>query len=485
MFKFIVKLHPEISIKSRPVRKRFTKLLENNIKIVIRRIDEAAKIINNYDNVSVVSKSDDPLIREALIDGLKRIPGIVQFIEVQEIIFETLDDIYQATLKLNYDIVTGKTFCVRCKRQGKHEFTSTDVERYVGGGLNQNVPGASVRLKHPQETIKIEIKDQRAYIVRETHLGIAGFPLPTQEDVLSLMSGGFDSGVATYQMIRKGARTHFLFFNLGGAAHEIGVKQASYFLWDKYSSTHKVKFISVDFEPVVAEILENVENSQMGVVLKRMMMRAGSLVAKQFGIDALVTGESLGQVSSQTLANLNVIDQVTDTLILRPLIQYDKQEIINIARQIGTSEMAESMPEYCGVISKKPTVKAKLETIVAEETKFDFDILQTVVTNARVMDIRDIQKEAKEEVKEAESVQDLPSGAVVVDIRSPEEEDAKPLELDGIEVIHLPFFRIATKFGDLPQDKEYYLYCAKGVMSQLQALILHENGYHNVKVYRP
>jgi len=145
MFKFIVKLHPEISIKSRPVRKRFTKLLENNIKIVIRRIDEAAKIINNYDNVSVVSKSDDPLIREALIDGLKRIPGIVQFIEVQEIIFETLDDIYQATLKLNYDIVTGKTFCVRCKRQGKHEFTSTDVERYVGGGLNQNVPGASVR----------------------------------------------------------------------------------------------------------------------------------------------------------------------------------------------------------------------------------------------------------------------------------------------------------------------------------------------------
>jgi thiamine biosynthesis protein ThiI len=88
-------------------------------------------------------------------------------------------------------------------------------------------------------------------------------------------------------------------------------------------------------------------------------------------------------------------------------------------------------------------------------------------------------------VKEAESVSDLPEGAVVVDIRSPEEEDANPLELEGIEVVHLPFFRLATKFGDLPKDKEYYLYCAKGVMSQLQALILHEEGFSNVKVYRP
>ena len=100
-------------------------------------------------------------------------------------------------------------------------------------------------------------------------------------------------------------------------------------------------------------------------------------------------------------------------------------------------------------------------------------------------DLERPQEEAKEEVKEAETVSELPENAVVLDIRSPEEEDANPLELDGVEVEHIPFFRLATKFGDLPQDKEYYLYCARGVMSQLQALILHENGYMNVKVYRP
>ncbi len=485
MLKFIVKLHPEIAIKSKSVRKRFTKVLESNIKIVMRRVDEQVRVRNNWDNLSVESDHSDEQTRLALIDGLQRIPGIVQFIEVTEVAFNSLDDIYQKALLLVGPMIQGKTFCVRCKRQGTHDFTSSDVERYVGGGLNQNVEGARVKLTRPEETVKIEIKQDLAYIITATHRGMAGFPLPTQEDVLSLMSGGFDSGVASYQMIRKGARTHFLFFNLGGAAHEIGVKQASYYLWKQYSSTHKVKFISVDFEPVVAEILENVENSQMGVVLKRMMMRAGSKVAEKLGIAALVTGESIGQVSSQTLANLSVIDRVTETLILRPLIQHDKQEIIDIARKIGTAEMAEAMPEYCGVISKKPTVKAKLATILAEEAKFDFDILNTVVENARIMDIRDIETEAKQEVKEAESVSELPEGAVVLDIRSPEEEDADPLELEGIEVEHLPFFRLATKFGDLPQDKDYYLYCKKGVMSQLQALILHENGYTNVKVYRP
>lgn len=96
----------------------------------------------------------------------------------------------------------------------------------------------------------------------------------------------------------------------------------------------------------------------MGVVLKRMFMRAAGQVAEHFGIQALVTGEALGQVSSQTLTNLRHIDGVTDTLILRPLINWDKEDIINMARYIGTEDFAKTMPEFCGVISKKPTVKA-------------------------------------------------------------------------------------------------------------------------------
>ena len=334
-------------------------------------------------------------------------------------------------------------------------------------------------------TIRIEIKNKDLFIVTQRHLGLGGFPIATQEDVLSLMSGGFDSGVSSYQMIKKGARTHYCFFNLGGSAHEVGVKQISYYLWSKFGASHKVKFFAVDFEPVVAEILDNVENSQMGVVLKRMMVRAATKIAERGKIQALVTGESLGQVSSQTLTNLNVINRVTDTLILRPLAAYDKQDIIDIARKIGTEEFSKTIPEYCGVISKKPTVKAVLSKVEEEEGNFDFDVLDKVVSETRVYDIRDIGKETEEEIRAVDLVENIPDNAVVVDIRSPEEEEDKPLELADVEVKHIPFYKLSTQFGDLDMTKEYLLYCDHGVMSKLQALYLLDNGFKNVKVYRP
>lgn len=167
-----------------------------------------------------------------------------------------------------------------------------------------------------------------------------------------LISGGFDSGVSSYMLMRRGCRVHYCFFNLGGSAHEIGVKQVAHYLWNRFGSSHRVRFIAIDFEPVVGEILEKVEDGQMGVVLKRMMVRAASQVAERYGVQALVTGEALGQVSSQTLTNLRLIDNASDTLILRPLISHDKEHIINLARQIGTEDFAKTMPEYCGVISK-------------------------------------------------------------------------------------------------------------------------------------
>ena len=483
--KFIVKLQAEIAIKSRPVRKRFTKILDSNIKNVLRRVDEKVTTCVNWDSIEINTKNDSPENRQQLIDTLKCVPGVAQFIEVQQTDFTDLHDIFEKTLAIHGKTIENKTFCVRAKRTGEHEFNSLKVEQYVGGGLNQSVESASVKLKKPDVTIRLEINRDKLFIVTELHKGLGGFPIATQEDVLSLMSGGFDSGVSSYQMIKKGSRTHYCFFNLGGSAHEVGVKQVSYYLWNKFGPSHRVKFYSVDFAPVVTEILEKVENGQMGVILKRMMMRAAAKIAEKRGIQALVTGEALGQVSSQTLTNLNVIDRVTDTLILRPLTAYDKQDIIDIARKIGTEDFAKTIPEYCGVISKKPTVKAVLSKIEAEEENFDFSILDKVVEEVSVYDIRDIGEEAEAEVPSIDAVSKLDENAVVIDIRSPEEEDDNPLELGDVEVKHLPFYKLGTQFGDLPQDVTYYLYCDRGVMSQLQALYLHDNGYNNVKVYRP
>ncbi|RBW47716.1 tRNA 4-thiouridine(8) synthase ThiI [Psychromonas sp. B3M02] len=483
--KFIVKLFPEIMMKSKPVRKRFSKMLQGNIRNVLTRHDEDIKVILEWDKIIVRSTNDDPDNKATVIHYLKSTPGIAHFLEVTESKFTDIHDIYEQTKACFGDSLAGKTFCVRAKRIGTHDFGSNEVERYVGGGLNQHTEAVSVKLKNPDVTVNIEINDDKLFMIDQRHQGLGGFPLGTQESVLSLISGGFDSGVSSYKLLKRGSRVHYCFFNLGGAAHEIGVKQVAYHLWERFGASHRVKFVSVPFEPVVAEILEKVDNGQMGVVLKRMMMRAASKVADNLAIEGLVTGEALGQVSSQTLRNLSVIDQVTETLILRPLVATDKQEIIDCAREIGTAEISETIPEYCGVISQRPTVKAVMAKVEKEEANFDMSLIDQVVADAATLDIKEIATAAKEQVSEVESVSAFTADEVILDIRSAEEQEDQPLELDDVKVEHLPFFKLASKFESLDQSKTYLLYCDRGVMSQLQALYLKEAGFENVKVYRP
>lgn len=483
--KFIVKLYPEIMMKSKSVRMRFTKMLETNIRNVLKKVDENVKVQRQWDKIMVLVPDDKQQLVEAFAERLTCIPGITHSLQVNEYTFDSVDDIYQQVLPVFKEQLAGKTFCVRVKRTGKHDFNSIEVERYVGGGLNQHTDALGVKLKNPNMVVNLEIDNDKLYMVEKRIEGLGGFPMATQEDVLSLISGGFDSGVSSFQFIKKGARTHYCFFNLGGSQHEIGVKQVAYHLWKTYGESHKVKFVSVPFEPVVAEILERIDNGQMGVVLKRVMMRTAARIAEKMGIQALVTGESLGQVSSQTLTNLNVIDRCTDLLILRPLITMDKQDIINESRKIGTEDFAKSMPEYCGVISQRPTVKAVLAKIEAEEQKFSDDLIDRIIADSKVIDIREIAATMDTQVTETEMVSAITQGEIIIDIRPPEEEEKQPLLVDGIEVKVIPFFKLATQFAELDASKTYLLYCDRGVMSKLQALYLIEQGYNNIKVYRP
>lgn len=479
--KFIIKLFPEIMIKSDSVRKRFIKILTGNIRNVLAKYDDSVSVVRHWDYIEVRSKNEES--RPHLIELLQRIPGIHHFLEVEERSFTDLHNIFEQTLERMRDELEGKTFCVRAKRRGKHNFSSLEIERYVGGGLNQYIETAKVKLKNPDVTVRIEVDNDKLLFIKARHEGIGGYPIGTQEDVLSLISGGFDSGVSSYMLIRRGCRVHYCFFNLGGAAHEIGVKQMAYHIWNRYGSSHKVRFIAINFEAVVGEILEKIDNGQMGVILKRMMVRAAGKVARRFAVEAIVTGEALGQVSSQTLTNLRLIDEATDALVLRPLITHDKEQIIAMAKQIGTEDIAKSMPEFCGVISKNPTVKAVRDRILAEEEHFNFEILESAVQNAEYFDIRQIAEETEKEVMEIDSVSVLDENDVILDIRSPEETDETPLMLENRQVIELPFYKVSSQFRELDQSKNYVLYCERGVMSKLQALYLKENGFNNVRVF--
>ena len=480
--KFIVKLFPEIMIKSESVRKRFVKILTSNIRNVLTKYDDTVAVIKHWDYIEVRSKIDANL--PMLIEQLQRIPGIHHFLQVEEKPFANLHEIFEQTLSDVASQLENKTFCVRVKRKGKHEFNSLEAERYIGGGLNQHIASAKVQLKNPDVTVRIEIEDDKMMLVRARYEGIGGYPIGTQEDVLSLISGGFDSGVSSYMLLRRGSRVHYCFFNLGGAAHEIGVKQMAYHIWQRYGSSHKVRFVAINFEGVVGEILENVDNGQMGVVLKRMMVRAASKIAQRFDIQAIVTGEALGQVSSQTLTNLRLIDEAAEVLVLRPLITHDKEQIIAMAKHIGTDDIAKSMPEFCGVISKNPTVKAIKAKIEQEEGNFNFAVLESAVENAQYLDIRQIAEQTEKDVVSVNAVSVLGENNVIIDIRSPEEIDENPLHIENQAMIQLPFYKLSSQFAELDQSKHYVLYCERGVMSKLQALYLKESGFNNVSVFK-
>ena len=485
--KFVIKLFPEIIVKSKPVRKRLISQLKKNLNRTLSPLCEDIIIAGSWDFVEVrmdqlLDEESQKTLELQVLERLKHTPGIDFILKVKTHQFESLDDIAELTIREYAEVVKDKTFCVRVKRSGRHAFNSTEVEQKAGGALLHNSQAKGVQLKNPEVTVQLEIKQDHLYTVESRTQGLGGFPIGQQESCVSLISGGFDSSVASYLMIKRGIRTHFCFFNLGGIAHEVGVKQVSHYLWEKYASSHRILFITIPFEEVVSEILTKVHHSQMGVVLKRMMLRVAEKVAIEFNAPSLVTGECVGQVSSQTMTNLSVIDKAIDFLTLRPLITMDKQDIIALSRETGTEEFAKVMPEYCGVISDKPTTKAKLHRIEEEESNFDFSVLENAFTNRKVENIDELFS-SEQNIEQIEVVNLPASEDVVIDIRHPQELAIAPLELTKNEVIAIPFFKLHAH-DNFDKSKTYLLYCDKGVMSQLQAEELQSRGYQ-VKVYQP
>merc|ERR1711879_1003951 len=156
-----------------------------------------------------------------------------------------------------YKKIEGKTFVVRAKRSGTHEFKSINIEQTVGGYMLAHNKTNGVDLHNPEVTIKIELVNNQLNIITQRYKGLGGFPLGSQGEILSLMSGGFDSTVASYLTMKRGVKTHFIFFNLGGVAHEIGVKQVALYLWNKFGASHRITFTSVPFDDVVTEIFKS------------------------------------------------------------------------------------------------------------------------------------------------------------------------------------------------------------------------------------
>lgn len=477
--KFILKLFPEIMVKGSSAKRQMVGQLYNNLVKLLGHFSDDIKVKKFSDKLEVVTPLDVLVeVRQTLLDT----PGIEQVLEALQFDkMDTIDDIKVKVNEVMHKEIIGKTFVVRVKRAGKHPFNSLDIEQTVGGYMLAHNDAKGVDLHNPEVTIRLELINNQLNIITTKHIGLSGFPLGTQGDILSLMSGGFDSTIASYLTMKRGIKTHFIFFNLGGIAHEIGVKQVALYLWSKFGASHRVSFISVPFDDVLTEIFRSTHETYMGVTLKRLMLLASEKIADEMEIDALLTGESVAQVSSQTLRNLALIDQVTNKLVLRPLATMNKPEIINIANDIGTRRFAENMPEYCGVISKNPITHGSYKRMEKEAKRFDYTVLDKAVEDSVRIYVDEIADDIANSAP-IEVIHDLSSGEyVVIDIRAEDEciETA-------CESIKIPFHKLKTDFKKLPQDKQYLLYCEKGIMSQLHAQYLRDSeSRENVRVYRP
>ena len=477
--KFIVKFFPEIMVKGSKAKRQMIDQLFGNIQRILQKIDKDVKLKKFFDKIEIVCSLE--YVTEVRLK-LEQTPGIELVLEaIQYDNVKTIDEIKVIVNEAMKEEIIGKTFVVRAKRTGTHDFKSTEIERTVGGYMLANNETKGVDLREAEVTINIELINAQLNIITHKFRGLAGFPIGTQGDILSLMSGGFDSTVASYLMMKRGVKTHFIFFNLGGIAHEIGVKQVAFYLWNKFGSSHRVSFICVPFEDVVAEIFRSTGESYMGVTLKRLMLMASQKIADEKKIDALMTGESVAQVSSQTLRNLALIDKACDKLVLRPLATMNKPEIIDIANKIGTRKFAETMPEYCGVISKNPVTHGSYDRMEKEAKKFDYSVLHKAVEESKETFVDEIINDI-EDIGQIDVVSDLTSGEyTVIDIRQ-----SKDCLETSCETLKIPFYKLKNEFKKLPQNKQYLFYCDKGILSQLHAQYLRDaENYTNIKVYRP
>ncbi|SOB77630.1 [ThiS-adenylate] sulfurtransferase [Marinobacter sp. LV10R510-11A] len=481
--KLLIRPAPEVAIKSKPVRRRQMRHLCQNVRKLLARLDHDIVVDGSWDRVDVEVPEGRGL-NGTVVDELLRIPGISTIQEIAAFPFVSLDDIAEKVVAAFAGRLDGKTFAVRARRHGEHSFRSGDVQRAVGSALMQAACGARVNLSSPEVDVRIEVREGQFHITHRRHRGLGGYPLGSVENVMTLVSGGYDSSVAAYLMLRRGLRSHFLFFNLGGVAHEVGVRQVVHYVWNRYGASHGAKFISVPFDGVVEEIMGSVGHRHWGVVLKRQMLKAASEIARNNNAAALVTGDAAGQVSSQTLTNLNVVDRASEEVVLRPLIAMDKETIIGIAREIGTEPYARTMPEYCGVISQKPATRARLSRVEAEEVAMDPQVLR------RAIDAREDTPVSKllETTTTPEDVDLVKTPAVsdiIIDVRHPAEGEHSPLQLTGNKILNIPFYELNRKVPELPANRQYLLYCDKGTMSRMHAVHLKAEGHENIKVYAP
>ena len=384
----------ELSLKSKGVRDRYEQILKNNIQQMLDYCGVSyLRVQRDFGRIFVHTEDANAAAAISRVFGVVSVSPAYTCASVPE----EITSLCAAVSAVH--IGSEDTFAVRARRSGNHPFTSNDIAKECGDAIwNQLVKNGqtpAVDLKNPDKEIFVEVRQQQSYIYFDTLKGPGGFPTGTQSKMVVLLSGGIDSPVAAWLMMKRGVEIIPVFFDNeeygNPVSAEKAIENANALL--KWMPGRKHKIYRIRHGEYMKKMMSSVHPKNVCLLCKRSMFKTAGAVMKKEGASGIITGSSLGQVASQTAENMLSETYGLSLPLYHPLIALDKQEIVDIAQKIGTFDISirSSGEKECLAVPDKPEVKALLTAAADEEKKMDFDIdalIQKMVEDAEIIEVK-------------------------------------------------------------------------------------------------
>ncbi|MDU2697556.1 MAG: tRNA uracil 4-sulfurtransferase ThiI, partial [Staphylococcus epidermidis] len=376
-------------------RKMFVNQLKDNVKralIPLRGYHVKGKRDRMYIELSPEADINEIIQRLSKVYGIKSISPVIKIDKDEE-------KINQSAIQLSQDFVKGSTFKVDVKRVDKSFRLDTyELQRQVGGAILKENNNITVNVKNPDYEIKIEVRMDAIYIYEKVIAGAGGLPVGTGGKTLLMLSGGIDSPVAGIEVMKRGVTVEAIHFHSPPFTSEKAKDKVIELTRILAERVGPIKLHLVPFTEIQKQINKVVHPRYTMTSTRRMMMRISDKVVHQINANAIVNGENLGQVASQTLKSMYAINHVTATPVLRPLLTLDKEDIIKKAKELGTFETSIQPYEDCCTIftPKNPVTEPDFDKVVKYESVFNFDeMIENAVENIETLTIDQNYKSAK------------------------------------------------------------------------------------------
>lgn len=374
MFNTVIVRYGELALKSPGVRKKFEQILVSNIEAMLSQEKiEYSSVLREWGRIFV--ETTDPNAAKAIANVF----GVVstsQAITVEA----TLEAAASTCAKVAENLIrSGESFAIRPRRSGNHEFRSSDIGVSCGDAVYERLDSRgksiSVNLTDPDKEIFVEMRQSKAYVFTEVVEGVGGLPLGTQGKMVVLISGGIDSPVAAWMMMRRGVEIVPVYANNAPFADEAGKERTMdcVRVLQKWAPGHPMKFYEVPNGPYLEAVRSKCNVKNTCIMCKRMMYRLGFEVMNREKASGIITGSSLGQVASQTTYNMYAEIYGLGFPIYHPLIGLDKTDIIDMAKRIGTYDISIRKTAGCGAVPVHPEVRARYTIGAEEDEKLDID----------------------------------------------------------------------------------------------------------------